>query len=135
MTFLRKKFPFSRPKFLMVDLFLVIDHVFQIFNIFTLLNFLYDHFFTTKSRISQNNSLMTPFFTLFLLSRTSNNTTSQNNGGADGCMGRPHLESWGHQSPLGLRPCALQEALYKCIDTIQYKGNARTNGTEQRILS
>ena len=31
---------------------------------------------------------MTPFFTLFVLSRSSDNTTSQNIGG-DGCMGRP----------------------------------------------
>src|SRR6218665_2966743 len=30
----------------------------------------------------------TPFFTLFILSRTSDNTTSQNIGG-DQCMGRP----------------------------------------------
>src|SRR6218665_3947166 len=45
------------------DPFFVIDHVFQIFNIFTLLNVLYyDPFFTTKTLISQNNSLMTPFF-------------------------------------------------------------------------
>src|SRR6218665_2069223 len=41
------------------DPFFVIDHVFQIFNIFTLLNVLYyDPFFTTKTLISQNNSLM-----------------------------------------------------------------------------
>src|SRR6218665_968207 len=53
------------------DLFLVIDLVLQIFpffshifRMFTVLNVVYDHFLTRK----------TQFFTLFMLSRTSDNT-------------------------------------------------------------
>src|SRR6218665_845159 len=67
------------------DLFLVIDLVLRtfpffshIFRMFTMLNVVYDHLLTRKP----------PFFTLFILSRTSDNTTSQNIGG-DQCMGRP----------------------------------------------
>src|SRR6218665_958500 len=40
----------------------------HIFRMFTMLNVVYDHFLTRK----------TPFFTLFILSRTSDNTASQN---------------------------------------------------------
>ena len=47
------------------DLFLVIDHVFQILRFFTVLNVLYNPFFTIKTTISENNSLITPFFLLF----------------------------------------------------------------------
>jgi len=36
---------------------------------------MYDPFFTTKNPILENNSLMTPFFTLFVLLRASDNTT------------------------------------------------------------
>src|SRR6218665_1460551 len=43
----------------------------HIFRMFTMLNVVYDHFLTRK----------TQFFTLFMLSRTSDNTTSQNIGG------------------------------------------------------
>src|SRR6218665_4028319 len=60
------------------DLFLVIDLVLRIFpffshifRMFTMLNVVYDHFLTRKTQL----------FTLFVLSRTSNNTTSQNIGG------------------------------------------------------
>src|SRR6218665_2232479 len=84
--------------FLVIDLVLRIFPFFShIFRMFTMLNVVYDHFLTRKP----------PFFTLFILSRTSNNTTSQNIG-EDQCMGRPHLKFWGDrppQSPLGLRPC------------------------------
>src|SRR6218665_3254681 len=80
-----KKFPFSQQKFLMT-FFLVIDQVFrifpffsQIFRILTMLNVVYDPFLTTK----------TPFFTLFVLLRASDNTTSQNIRGGDQCMGCP----------------------------------------------
>jgi len=53
--------------------------------------------------------MMTPFFTQFVLSHASNNTTSQNIGG-DGCMGRsPPQIWWGPLTvppvPLSLRPC------------------------------
>src|SRR6218665_331485 len=47
------------------DLFLVIDHVFQILRFFTVLNVLYNPFFTIKTTISENNSLITPFFYSF----------------------------------------------------------------------
>src|SRR6218665_1662779 len=72
------------------DLFLVIDLVLShIFRMFTMLNVVYDHFLTRK----------TQFFTLFMLSRTSDNTTSQNIGG-DQCMGGPpHLKFWGDRPP------------------------------------
>src|SRR6218665_4183016 len=67
---------------------------------FTMLNVVYDHFLTRKP----------PFFTVFILSRTSDTTASKNIGG-DQCMGRPpHLEFWGGPSPPvrpGLRPCLL----------------------------
>src|SRR6218665_109437 len=62
------------------DLFLVIDLVLRIFpffshifRLFTMLNVVYEHFLTRK----------TQFFTLFMLSRTSDNTTSQNIGGTN----------------------------------------------------
>src|SRR6218665_1773818 len=45
----------------------------HIFHMFTMLNVVYDHFLTRK----------TQFFTLFMLSRTSDNTTSQNIGGTN----------------------------------------------------
>src|SRR6218665_1049056 len=61
------------------DLFLVIDLVLRIFpffphifRMFTMLNVVYDYFLTRK----------TQFFTLFMLSRTSDNTT-QNIGGTN----------------------------------------------------
>src|SRR6218665_1343876 len=55
---------------------------------FTMLNVVYDHFLTRK----------TQFFTLFMLSRTSDNTTSQNIGG-DQCMGGPPTSIWGGGRP------------------------------------
>ena len=77
------------------DLFLVIDLVLRmfpffshIFRMFTMLNVVYDHFITRKP----------PFFTLFILSRTSDNTVSQNIGG-DQCMGRPPTSNFGGDRP------------------------------------
>src|SRR6218665_2143993 len=81
------------------DLFLVIDQVFrispfflsQIFRIFTMFNVVYVYypFLTRKTTSSEKNSFIWHlFFTLFVLSRASDNITSQNIGG-DGCMGRP----------------------------------------------
>ena len=61
-----------------------------------MLNVIYDPFLTRK----------TPFFTRFILSGASDNTTSQNIG-EDQCMGRPPPQILGGtvpQSPLGLRP-------------------------------
>src|SRR6218665_1761542 len=68
----------------------------HIFRIFTMLNVVYDHFLTRK----------TPFFTLFVLSHTSDNTTSQNIGGTNAWAVPPLqiLEGTVPQSPLGLRP-------------------------------
>src|SRR6218665_2452076 len=56
-----------------------------------------------KTPISKNNSFMTPFYTLFVLSRISDNTTSQNIGGTD-AWAVPHLKFGGpspspHRSP------------------------------------
>src|SRR6218665_2467773 len=87
----------------MMTFFLFIDQVFwilpffsQIFCIFTMLNVLYYPFLTRK----------TPFFTLLILSRASDNTTSQNIGG-DGCMGvaSPPPQILRGPSPPGLCPC------------------------------
>jgi len=50
---------------------------------FTMFNVVYDPFLTRTTTISEKNSFMTPFFTLFVLSRASENTTSQNIGGTD----------------------------------------------------
>ena len=87
--------------FLVIDLVLRIFPFFShIFRMFTMLNVVYDHFLTRKP----------PFFTLFILSRTSDNTASQNIGG-DQCMGRPPTSNFlGDRPPsplLGLRPCKL----------------------------
>ena len=64
-----------------------------------MLNVIYDPFFTRKTLIAENNSLMTPFFTLFVLSRTSDNTTSQNIGGTD-AWAVPHLKFLGDHPPV-----------------------------------
>src|SRR6218665_3681187 len=85
------------------DLFLVIDLVLRIFlffshifRMFTMLNVVYDHFLTRKP----------PFSTLFILSRTSDNTASQNIGGTNAWAVPPPQILGGPfpQSPLGLRP-------------------------------
>src|SRR6218665_2881766 len=60
----------------------IFDQVFQILRFFTLLNVVYIRpFLHQKTTISKKNSLIAPFFTLFVLSRTSDNTTSLNIGG------------------------------------------------------
>src|SRR6218665_1763231 len=98
----------------MTILFLVIDQVFsdflflfQILRIFTLLNVVYDHFFTRKSTISEKNSLTTPlFYSVRTFARIRQHYFSKY---WDGCMGRPltsnSLGGRPSQSPLGLRPC------------------------------
>src|SRR6218665_2185724 len=80
---------------------------FQIFHIFTVSNVVHDSFFTRKTRISEINSLITPFLTLFVLLRASHNTTSQNTGETDAWPSPPHPKFWGGPSPLGSRPCLL----------------------------
>src|SRR6218665_1508222 len=81
---------------------------FPIFSVsFTMLNVVYDPFLTTTTAISEKNSFMTLFFTLFVLSRASDNTTSQNIWG-----GRMHgpspTSNFGGTVPpilpIGLRP-------------------------------
>src|SRR6218665_94676 len=79
------------------------DQIFQIFPffshifpIFAMLNVIFDPFLTRK----------THFFTLFILSRASDNTTPLNIEG-DQCMGRPPTSNFGGDRPpvpLGLRP-------------------------------
>src|SRR6218665_1419306 len=68
MKFFRNKISVFTPK-ISEDLFLVIDHDFRIFpiflkisHIFAASNVVYDPFFTRKTLISEDNSLMTPFF-------------------------------------------------------------------------
>src|SRR6218665_437453 len=56
------------------DLFPIFPFSSQISRIFAMLNVLYDPFLIRKTTISENNSFLTPFFTLFLLSRASDNT-------------------------------------------------------------
>src|SRR6218665_1593145 len=54
---------------------------------------------TRKTTISEKNSFMTPFFNLFVLSRASDNTTSQNIGGRmHGPF--PHLKFFGDRPPV-----------------------------------
>src|SRR6218665_50046 len=83
------------------DIFLVIDQIFhffsQIFPIFAMLNFIFDPFLTRK----------TPFFTLFIFSRTSDSTTSLNIGGP--MHGPSPTSNFGGQSPVSPRspPLAL----------------------------
>src|SRR6218665_2462664 len=78
------------------DLFLVIDLVLRIFpffphifRMFTMLNVVYDHFLTRKPS----------FFTLFILSCTSDNTASQNIGGGPMHGPSPHLKFGGRTVP------------------------------------
>ena len=98
MTFFRKKIPFSRPEFLTTS-FLVIDHVFQIFifRIFTVWNVICNPFFTRKTPISENNSLMTPFL-LYSYFRAHPTTLLLKILG-DGCIGRPPPQTLGGPSP------------------------------------
>src|SRR6218665_2090699 len=86
MTFFSEKFPFSRPKILMT--FLLSSTGFSDFP-FLFPNFPY--LYCVKWTISEKDSLTTPFFTLFVLSRASDNTTSQNIGGTD-AWAVPHLK-------------------------------------------
>src|SRR6218665_3621695 len=97
MTFFLEKISIFRPK-ISDDLFLVIDQVFQILHFFTLLNVVHDLFFTRKTTISEKNFLITPFFTLFVLSRASDNITSLNIGETN-AWAVPHLKFWGDRPP------------------------------------
>src|SRR6218665_4076534 len=98
MTFLGEKCSFSQQKFLMT-FFQIFPCFSQIFACFAMLNVIFDPFLTRK----------TPFFTLLILSRASDNTTSLNIGEGPMHGPSPHLKFGGPppQSPLGLRPCRL----------------------------
>ena len=96
MRYFRKKFPFLRPKFLKT-FFLVIDQ-------FSDFPYLYRvkcriwPFLHKKKHYFRKEFLDDTFFTLFVLLRASDNTTSQNIGG-NGCMGRPPPQILGGPSP------------------------------------
>src|SRR6218665_266231 len=98
--FLRTKMTFSDKISIFaakISVLLVIDQVFRIFplfslifRIFTLLNVVHDPFLTRK----------TPSFTLFILSRTSDNTTSQNIGGTNAWAVPPPQTLGGDRPPV-----------------------------------
>src|SRR6218665_2318354 len=67
---------------------------------FTMLNVVYDHFLTRKP----------PFFTLFILSRTSDKTTSQNIGGTNAWAVHPTSNFWGTVPPVPPRSPPLRVA-------------------------
>src|SRR6218665_59511 len=110
MTFFREKISIFMPKN-SDDLFLVIDQVFiiftlffQILRIFTVLNVVYDPFFTRRATISEDHYfrkefLDNTFFTLFVLLCPSDNTTFQNIGGRMHGPS-PHLKFWGTVPPV-----------------------------------
>ena len=65
---------------------------------------IYDPFFTRKTTISEKNSVATPFFTMFVRSRPSDNTTSQKiGGGGTDAWADPHLKFWGTVHPVPTR--------------------------------
>src|SRR6218665_3448892 len=92
MTLFPEKISICTPK-ISDDLFLVIDQVFQILRLFTLLNVVYDLFFTRNTTISEKNSLIAPFFySVRTFARIRQHYFSKYWG--DQCMGRPHLKFW-----------------------------------------
>src|SRR6218665_916272 len=97
MRFFGKKFPFSRQKFLMI-FFSHRPFLSQIFPMFAMLNVIY---------LTLSSHEKTPFFTLLILSRASDNTTSLNIGGTNAWAVPPPQIFWGAvpPAPLGLRPC------------------------------
>src|SRR6218665_3537486 len=100
MIILGEKFQFSRQKFL-ITFFKVIDQIFQIF-----------HFFSQIfPMFAMLNVILTPFFTLFILSRASDNTTSLNIGGTN-AWAVPHLKYLGDRPPSPPRSPPLTVILY-----------------------
>src|SRR6218665_4005978 len=112
MTLFPEKIPIFEPK-ISDDLFLVIDQVFQILRFFTVLNVVYDPFFTRETTISEKNSLIRPVFTLFVLSRASDNTTSLNIGGTN-AWAVPPPQILGGPSPSPPRSPPLGDAYRLC---------------------
>src|SRR6218665_3317306 len=97
--------------------FLVIDLVLRIFpffshivRMFTMLNVVYDHFLTRK----------TQFFTLFMLSRTSDNTTSQNIGGTNAWAVPPPQIFLGGPSPQSSPRSPPLVYTYECMYVLMY---------------
>src|SRR6218665_1753563 len=107
MTVLRIKISIFTAK-ISEDLFLVIAQVFrifpffpQIFRVFTVLNVIYDPHMSFSSKekpLFQKRLPLGHFFTLFVLSRASDNTTSQNIGGTD-AWAVPTSNFWGDRPP------------------------------------
>ena len=107
--FFRKNSLFSRSKFLMT----FFSHRPWFSDFFYLFqdsphlscNVVYGPFFTRKTLISENDSLMTHFFLCSCFRTHLRNTTSQNIGG-DGCMGRsPTSNFLGDRPPVPLGLC------------------------------
>src|SRR6218665_374751 len=99
MSFFPKTFPFSCPKFLMT-FFIVIDQDLLIFRIFTVLNVLYDPFFTRKTT---NSKKMTLFYSIRTFVRIRQHYFSKYLGERMH-VPSPHLKFFGGPSPLGLCP-------------------------------
>src|SRR6218665_187253 len=101
MTFFGEKISIFTAKISDDLFFLVIDPVFRIspfFRVFTMLNVVYDPYLTTKTAISENNSLYDTFFTLFVLfARLRQHCFSKYWG--DQCMGRPPTSNFGGDRP------------------------------------
>ena len=93
------------------DLFSVIHQVFRIFHFFSQILRMFNvvwPFPHKNNHYFRKESLYDTFFSLFVLSRESDNTTSQNIGGTDAWAVPPPPIVWGEPSdpvPLGLRPC------------------------------
>src|SRR6218665_2990156 len=87
------------------DLVLVIDQVFRIFSFFYQIFRIFPMFNVIKK---------TPIFTRFILSRASENTTSQNIGGTD-AWAVPHLKFLGDRPPNTPRSPPLVERQTFCI--------------------
>jgi len=99
MTFFGGKISIFAAKISDDQIFQIFPFFSQIFPKFAMLNVIFDPFLTGK----------TPFLTLFILSRTSDNTTTLNIGGTN-AWAVPHLKFFlgpSPPAPLGLRPCLL----------------------------
>src|SRR6218665_2369756 len=98
MRFFRKKFSFSRPKFLMT--FFSHRPGFSDFALFTVIKCHIRPFLHKKNHYFLDKTI---FFTLFILSRASDNTTCLNIGGTN-AWAVPPPRIFGETVPPGLRP-------------------------------
>jgi len=92
------------------------------------LNVVYDPFHTRKTTIFRKEFRYDTFFTLFVLSRASDKTTSQNIGGTDS-WAVPHLKFWGGPSPSPLRSLPL-----KVPGKVDYNKNISLIVWEDRLI-